>query len=204
MGPAAKSGQQYRRKYQEDWTKVSMVSVSRRASSPHCGTGHIHEVFHHGQGVPPLPGKSRILGEDYRQVLFGHRHHAAQIAVDHRDRVAPVALAGDAPVAEAEIDRLLAHSFLLQEIGDRFLGTAALHAVEPAGIHHDTFGGEGRLHGGRVQAFPFRLDHHLEGQTVFPGELEVPLVMGRHRHDRPGAVIRQDEVGQVDRACGDW
>ena len=35
----------------------------------------------------------------------GHRHHAAGLAVDERDRLAPVALAGEDPVAELVGDR---------------------------------------------------------------------------------------------------
>ena len=36
-------------------------------------------------------------------------------------------------------------------------------------------------------------------EAVLAGELEVPLIAARHRHDRPGAVAHQDVVGDPDR-----
>src|SRR5580704_19650270 len=36
-GPCSNDGEQYRRKYQDESTKVSMVSVSRLAGPPHFG-----------------------------------------------------------------------------------------------------------------------------------------------------------------------
>src|SRR5215217_9760125 len=36
-GPSVYSGEMYRRKYQDESTKVSIVSVSRSAGPPHCG-----------------------------------------------------------------------------------------------------------------------------------------------------------------------
>ena len=39
------------------------------------------------------------------------------------------------------------------------------------------------------------LDHLIDRQAVLVGELEVALVVGRHRHHRAGAVAHQHEVG---------
>jgi hypothetical protein len=39
--------------------------------------------------------------------------------------------------------------------------------------------------------------HHV--QPVFPREIEVALVVRRTAEDRAGAVVHQDEVGDVDR-----
>ena len=49
-----------------------------------------------------------ILRQHHRQVLVGHRHHAACRTVDHGNRAAPVALPRDTPVAQAEIHLPLA------------------------------------------------------------------------------------------------
>src|SRR5882724_4627430 len=76
------SGQAKRMKYQDESTKVSMVSVSRLAA-----------LQHHGQ-IPVRDGDV-----------------AAGIAVDNRDRRAPVALPRDAPVAKAPGDLLVAEAF---------------------------------------------------------------------------------------------
>ena len=48
------------------------------------------------------------LGQEHRQLAFGNRDGPVLVAVDDRDRAAPVALSREAPVAEAEADRLLA------------------------------------------------------------------------------------------------
>ena len=49
------------------------------------------------------PVEADILRQHHRQVLVGHRHHAAFCAMDHRDRAAPIALPRNAPVAQAKI-----------------------------------------------------------------------------------------------------
>ena len=54
------------------------------------------------------PVELDVVGQLHRQVLARHRHHAAGRAVDHRDRAAPVALARDAPVAQAVVHLALA------------------------------------------------------------------------------------------------
>ena len=41
----------------------------------------------------------------------------------------------------------------------------------------------------------FRKDHLVDRQFVLAGEFEIPLVVGRHTHDGPGAVIGQDVIG---------
>ena len=48
-----------------------------------------------------------ILRQAHRQHLCWHRYDAADFAIDHRDRAAPIALAREAPVAQAVIDRTL-------------------------------------------------------------------------------------------------
>ena len=48
-----------------------------------------------------------------------------------------------------------------------------------------------------LKLLPGRLDHHLNGQIILPGELEIPLVVGRHRHHRAGAVLHEHEIGHI-------
>ena len=55
VGAAAFHGSVKRAKYHDESTKVSMVSVSRRASPPHCG--HL-TCFHVGWWSSALPGLS--------------------------------------------------------------------------------------------------------------------------------------------------
>ena len=138
-------------------------------------------------------------GQENRQVTRRHGHDAAVGTVDHRNGCAPVALAGDTPVTQPVGDVGPAESLLFGMGDDRRLGGNGIHAGEPGGIHeyarpHRRFG-----HGLAIQRFAFGLDHHPYRQTVGAGQLKVALVVGRHRHDRAGAVLHEHEVGRIDR-----
>jgi hypothetical protein len=60
-------------KYQDESTKVSIVSVSRRAGLPHFGQAHVQERSYFASGLP-LPSGTQVLGQHDRQVFVGHRH----------------------------------------------------------------------------------------------------------------------------------
>ena len=155
-------------------------------------------------------GKVDVLGQAHRQVFFRHRHQAALIAVDHRDGVAPIALAGDQPVAQAELHLALAAARGLQIGNDGLLALGMLAARKAgvlAGLHQSTLGLHGAIPidaGDHTALFVFELleqrvvvtqDDGDDGQVVFLGELEVALVAARHSHNRAGAVIGHDVVG---------
>ena len=76
-----------------------------------------------------------VLGQDDRQLLLGHRHHAAAAAVDEGDRRAPVTLARNAPVAQAVLGFALAPAVMLGPCDDCCLGLGHRHAVHPFRIH---------------------------------------------------------------------
>ena len=121
-----------------------------------------------------------VLRQQHRQVLLRHRHDAALVAVDHGDGRAPVALAGDEPVAQLVAHGALAPALLLQVLGDGLFCPRTLGgAVEAAGVDHLA-----RLDDRpRSSVLPVpagRGDDHLDGQVVFLGEGEVALVVGRH------------------------
>src|SRR5437016_5161398 len=75
-----------------------------------------------------------IFGQDYRQILFRHRDVAAVVAMDDRNRRAPITLARNAPVAQAVGDFLLAQAVGGEVGGDRVDGFLIAHAVVFAGI----------------------------------------------------------------------
>ena len=82
-----------------------------------------------------------VLRQRDRQIFLRHRHDAAFVAVDDRDRAAPIALARNAPVAQAIIDLALRHRpvaarLLLEPLGDFFFRLLDGHAVEEARIDH--------------------------------------------------------------------
>ena len=69
-------------------------------------TGCVDPVGHFRQGAFAVVGRlvAVHLREDDGQLLLGNRHPAALRAGDHRDRLAPVALTGEHPVAELVVD----------------------------------------------------------------------------------------------------
>ncbi len=68
------------------------------------GAGHVDELRHAAQRRAALLRDLDLLGQHHRQLIVGHRNQAVALAVDHRDRRAPVALAAHAPVLQAEGD----------------------------------------------------------------------------------------------------
>ena len=111
-----------------------MVSVSRRAGPPQLGQVVCTQSSTRASGERPssVGWKSSRSGSSTGQLVLGHRHGAALLAVDDGDRRAPVALAADQPVAQLEVD-LLAGRAALAEPGDDGLERLARrrHAVEP-------------------------------------------------------------------------
>ena len=74
------------------------------------------------------------------------------------------------------------------------------HAVEEARIDHAAvavIGGVGDDEGLRILAR--RADHRHVAEAVFVDEIEVALVVRRAAEDRAGAVVHQDEIGDIDR-----
>ena len=155
-------------------------------------------------------GKIDILRKRDGQVLFGNRHESALVAVDGGNGVSPVALAGDEPVAQTELHRLLPLARGLQVADDRVNGgrmLAADHAGVLAGLHELALGLVGFLPVDRgddaiLLVFELRIERIIltqddgdDGQVVLAGELEVALVAARDGHNRAGAVVGHDVVG---------
>ena len=63
-----------------------------------------------------------VFGQQHRQLIFRHRHYAAMLAMNGRDRVAPITLARDEPVAQAEFHAAFAFACALKLGNDRFFG----------------------------------------------------------------------------------
>ena len=125
--------------------------------------------------------------------------------MDHRDRAAPVALARDAPVAQAEVDLALRHRRAAQRLGlqprrNRLLGLRHAHAIEEARVDHAAFAVEGLvLDVERRRVDVGRANHRRGAEPVLAGEVEVALVVRRAAEDGTGAVVHQHEIGDVDR-----
>ena len=139
-----------------------------------------------------------MKGQENGQVFGLFRNHAALLAVDHGNGGAPVALAGNIPVAQAELGFLLSLSEGFELFGDEFLGLQAGRAVVFAGIDENAGLGVGFGPFVRVVGHPVRADDLDDGEMVFAGEVEVSLVVGRDAHDRARAVGGNDEVAEPD------
>ncbi len=118
-----------------------------------------------------------------RQLVLRHGDGAVLVAVDDRDRAAPVALAREAPVAETKADRGLAAAALAEPVDDRTLRFLRRPPVELRGVDEHAV----------------VVDHRDDRQVELLGERGVAVVVRRHRHDRAGAVVHQHVVGDPDR-----
>ena len=170
-----------------------MVSVSRLAGPPQLGARGVDPVGHLGERAFAVVGRlvAVHLRQHERQLLLGHGHPAALRAVDKGDRLAPVALAGEDPVAQLVVDLFMAPSLLDGVLLHRGDGLLDGHAVQEAGVDHDTgvvLEREGFLRD--VAA----LDDLDDGQAELRGEVPVALVVARNAHDDTGAVAHQNVV----------
>ena len=174
-----------------------MVLVSRMEPS-----GRFDPILWRGQRRFAGGGGLEIveLGRQQRQGGF-RQGFVIELAVgvafpDDRERLAPVALAAEKPVAQFVIDGLLAQPLCLQPGGDLLLGFGGGQAGEEiAGIDADAVVDE-------ADAIPVPCGRlattWTDGQVEFRGELQIALVVRGHGHDRAGAVAGQDVIGDPD------
>src|SRR6185437_1116561 len=115
--------------------------------------------------------------------------------MDDRDRAAPIALARNAPVAQAIIDLPLrdgavAARLALQPLRYFLLGFCDRHAVKEARIDQRAVAVIG---GGcddkRLGILAGRTDDRRISEIVFVDEVEVALVVRRASEDGAGAVV---------------
>src|SRR6185295_3787538 len=107
---------------------------------------------------------------------------AALFAMNDRDRATPIALARNAPIAQAEIhlalgDRTIGRRLFLQPLRDFFLRSRSGHAVEEARIDQAAVAVIGDV--GDDEAFRIDIGRANNGRVaelVFVGEFEVALV----------------------------
>ena len=146
-----------------------------------------------------------IFRQGHRQIFFRHRHRAAALAMDDRNRAAPITLPRNAPIAQPVIDLPLRHGtivavFALEPARDLFFGLRAGHAVKKARIDYQPIAvvsGVGDDESLRIDAGRTHHRHITEG--VFVDEIQVALVVRRAAENRAGAVVHDDEIGDIDR-----
>ena len=149
------------------------------------------------------------FGQIDRQPLGRNRaHQSVRLAgsvelVQDGKRFAPKVLAAEQPIAQFVVDRFASLSALGQIGDDVFFHVGGRLAVVGAAVDGRALFGED---GGAGQDFSpqswvdarARIDDGQEFESELPGELGVARVVGRHGHDRAGAVAGQDVIGHPD------
>src|SRR5258708_31312409 len=162
-----------------------------------------------------LPGRmmfERITGaverdvfrQRHRQVRLGHRDDAAVLAMNNRDRAAPIPLPRNPPVAQAKIDLTMsygtvARAFVLQSSRNFLLRFRDRHAIKEPRVDHAAITLIGCV--GDDEAFrilALRTNHRCIAQTVFVYEVKVALIVRRATEDRARAVLHQNEICHID------
>ena len=190
------TGRQKRRKYHDESTKVSMVSVSRAAGPPQIGQVVCRKPSWSCSGDSPVGRNSTSSGASTGSWSSGTGTMPCVGAVDDRDRAAPEALARQQPVAQAVVDR--APRRCPAPRASRWPWRLAVGLAEPV----EPLAVDGRARRPCTPRPPSPSGGctvRTIGQVVGLGEVPVALVLAGHGHDRPGAVAHQHVVGEVDR-----
>ena len=137
---------------------------------------------------------NHIFRQDHRQLVFRRRHNGAIFQGYHRNWRTPVALAGNAPVAQTVVDFALAYAFGRQLVGNGVKRLVKRQAVEFSGVEQHAFFSQ-RLLGQIRRRAVLREDDGFDRQTVFGGEFPVALIVAGNGHDCASAVFHQYEVG---------
>ena len=139
-----------------------------------------------------------ILWQDNRQLRTRHRQHAAELAVDNRNRRAPIALAADTPVTQAVLRLPLAPAFDLGFRDDGSLGVIDVHPIHPIAVHDQAGAGIGNI-AVKIAIDQIAIgDHAAHGQIIFARKIQIALVMRGAAKDRTSAIIHQHEIGDID------
>ena len=118
------------------------------------------------------------------------------LAVDDGDGCAPVALAADAPVAQAPSGFFLAQAFFGQQLGYFVYGLLVVQAVERAGVcaHGFLLVAIPLLPGVGGEVFALHGNDLPDGQAVFLRKGKVALVVAGHAHHGAVAIAHQHVV----------
>src|SRR5262245_10159127 len=126
------------------------------------------------------------------KVLLRHRYRTAFLTIDDGDRRPPIALPGDAPVMEPVLHPRSGEAAFGEPRNDLPGRITTGHAIEGARVHQRP------VFGHAWQRFPRCLDNLANRELELRRELEVPLVVCRHGHDRAGAVLHENVIGDPD------
>ena len=118
--------------------------------------------------------------------------------MNDRDRLSPVSLSGEDPVAQLVIDGLAAVAELFDDHRRFLLHLRAVAPVPVAGIDQDA-GDSGHRLRHILDLFAVLGDYLNDRKAELLREGKVSVVMGGYAHDGARAVIRKDIIGEPDR-----
>ena len=160
--------------------------------------GHFKPIFGLSEG-----GATGVVGliivylrDQHRELIFGNRVDLTILIIGDRNWAAPVALAGNQPVAHPVGDFGATNTLTVQPGDNLFTGVFAAGAVELAGVDELAFAVIAAV--GIVTALGL-LNHLLDWQVKLLGELKVAFIVTRNGHNRAGAVAHEDVVGHPNR-----
>ena len=202
-----------------EWRRlIGGVAVPQEVPRRACAAGH-------GVGLPPqrlaglwigvadpvrcgakrtLAGAGRLVAlhrrQRHGQLIGWHRSLFTIGTVQNRERLPPVALPREQPVAQSILHRALPQSLLRRVTNHCRLGFCRRHPGDKARAYRHALAG-------KAGAFGLaRFDHAPNRQLHRLGKLKVALIVRGHRHDRASAVAKQHVVGNPHRdvLAGKW
>ena len=185
---------------------VGLGAIAQVERDVHPFLGATQRGLGRGVGVVRVEGARAVvadLGQLDGEHVLGQRVRHAVLVPHDRERLTPVALAAEQPVAQAVGDGAVA-----QALGDQPLDHGSLRLVLGQAVQVDLVvrGVDGhtvtRVRAGlEVGAVGVSrgADRAHDVEVVGAGEGPVAVVVGGHGHDGAGAVAPQDVVGDEDR-----
>ena len=162
-----------------------------RASA--AGAGGVYPVGHFGKrafaGIGGLIGIN--LRQKKRKLILRNGLPAAFFTVNHGNRLAPISLAAEYPVAELVIHLCMTDSLFFKVLNHGLFRFINGHAVLETGINHNSGGAVGICGFFYVAA----LDNLNYGQTELLCKLPVTGIVRRNSHNSAGAIAGKNIVG---------
>ena len=184
--------------------RVHRVGLALRAGPPHPGQVVSTNSATSASGESPRPLNRSTRGSSTGRSASGTGRVPHVVAVDDRDRRPPVPLPGNAPVLQPELHGRRGRVPSLARPPAVILRASPRRSASPLiGARVDQHAVRRR----RPRPAPRRdnggspggCTTTRTGRSYLRAELEVPLIVGGHRHDRAGAVVGQHEVRDPDR-----
>ena len=118
--------------------------------------------------------------------------------MNNRDRTAPITLARNSPVAQAELNFLFAQIFCSKVAGNRIKSLLEIKTIIFAGIYADTvfFACIPLMPGAYAERLCVDRDYLFDRKVIFLCKRKIPLIMCRNSHYRAFAVAHQHIVGR--------